>query len=117
MGDNIVICVVTGEEAKRIELLSDRQVADEIQDVIYKAYRIHSTVQDIHIPRWNMDSRFYGSYSFFAAGALKDCYEEFYAPVNNIHFAGEAFCKNYKGFVHSAYKTGEDAANAVINQI
>jgi monoamine oxidase len=58
-----------------------------------------------------------GSYSFFEAGALNDCYSDFYAPVNTIHFAGEAFCKNYKGFLHSAYKTGEDAAKVILNQI
>ena len=110
VADDIVICVVTGEQAKRVEKMESDQVKDEILNLIKKAYGISNHILDIHVPKWSTNPRFLGTYSFFPTGALKNDYEEFYAPVKCIHFAGEAFCKNYKAYLHGAYNTGEDAA-------
>ena len=110
IGDDKVICVVTGDQAKKVERKDSKQVQEEILNLIKRAYGIANEILDIHIPKWSSDPRFMGSYSFFPTGALKDDYDSFYAPLGPIHFAGEAFCKNYKAYLHGAYNTGTDAA-------
>ena len=52
-------------------------------------------------------------------------YDEFYAPIRAfdngkngdglIYFAGEAFSKNYSGYTHGAYLSGESVACNIIN--
>jgi len=59
---------------------------------------------NILLPKWTLDTKFYGSYSSFPKGALKkdsEEYDNFYASVTSgengrdgapcVYFAGEAF--------------------------
>ena len=77
---------------------------------------------EIHPCRWTEDPRYCGSYSVFPKGALFENYDDFFLPIKNengipvINFAGEAFDKKYSAFVHGAYCSGEDTANAILKQ-
>ena len=124
------MCIVVGDEGRRVEKLSNEEIKDEIQGMLKQAFG--AVVQDsqetfrpidIHPCRWTNDPRYCGSYSVFPKGALFENNEDFYAPVKNengtpvIHFAGEAFDKKYSAFVHGAYCSGENIANEVIKQL
>jgi polyamine oxidase len=72
---NLIMSVVTGEEAKRVERLSEDQIKDEIMVMLFEVYgQKDQNPSDFrplraHACKWDTDSRFCGSYSFLPVKA------------------------------------------------
>jgi polyamine oxidase len=62
------------------------------------------------VSRWGSDPNSLGSYSCDLVAKPADVCARFAAPVENLHFAGEAASAEHSGSVHGAYSSGIAAA-------
>ena len=129
---NVMMAIVTGDEARRIERQSDDETLKEIHLVIRNAFGGGQDQNDekfrpkkIHVCRWDTDPRFYGSYSNHKIKAflnengslkklnapLKDRNTRTGISSNKVYFAGEAHSEKYNGYLQGAYVSGEITAN------
>ena len=115
--------MVTGEEGKRVETESKENIIKEIGSLMSEIYgkndkdKTKYTPIDIYVTNWGQNPYYRGSYTFFPVKAFKDAsYEDFIAPLSSnkdgktgqpkLFFTGEAFSREYAGFVHGAYLNG-----------
>ena len=138
------MCFIVGDEGRRVERLDEESVKNEVEEVLTKVFKDkikkwdikidkeidESTIFrpiDIHVCKWDTDERYLGSYAFqpVGSGFEKDEIWENFAcalPKNEdensiLFFAGEAYSKRYAGYIQGAYKSGEDVAQQIIEQI
>ena len=67
---NLMMSIVTGDEAKRIERLDPEEVKDEVYSVLKGVYADATRPTDINVVKWDTDPRFCGSYSFYGTKAF-----------------------------------------------
>lgn len=87
---HLVMCLVSGDEARRIERLDVEVIKDEVQALLSKVFQnkikkwkidLKNTAGDasavfrpvdVHVCKWDTDPRFHGSYTFLKVGAFTD---------------------------------------------
>ena len=134
LDSNVMIAIVFGEEARRIERQSDDDTISEIYEVIRNSFGKSCGNDDeslkkfrpkkIHVCRWDTDPRFYGSYSIHKIkafekqdGSLRDFNQALKSPENGVkkvYFAGEAHSDRYNGYMNGAYTSGQVTAEEII---
>ena len=115
---------VTGSEAKRIELLSNKEIQTEVVTV-YRRFLKNASLplpMQIVVPRWGSDPLFRGSHSLWPPSTTWKDHQKLCKPVfdSGIHpdlvwFAGEHCQDNYQGNVHGALLSGNETATLLMN--
>ncbi|KAJ7617861.1 amine oxidase [Roridomyces roridus] len=112
-GSGILFATVTGDYARRIELLSDAQVLEELLSVLQTMFP-NTTIPSptaFLFPRWTADPLYRGSYSNWPASFVREHHTNLRANVGKrLWFAGEATSLRYFGYLHGAYLEGMDIA-------
>ncbi|KAJ1638365.1 flavin-containing amine oxidoreductase-domain containing protein [Pavlovales sp. CCMP2436] len=115
--DAHTLCVtVTGDEARRIELLSDDEVSEEVMQLFGHVWAEQAVPPPlaVHVCRWSTDPLFLGAFSVIPPNALRASQaQKLQVPVGPIYFAGEACHARYSGFLHGAYLSGIEAARSI----
>ena len=72
---------------------------------------------DVFVTKWDEDPLVRGSYSWLSVVRenQSDIVSDLIKPIEQeghgtIYFAGEAVHKKHRGYIHSAYLSGQDAA-------
>ena len=141
---HLLMCVVIGDEGRRVEKLDQEEVKNEIEDLLTKVFsdkiekwnieipegvdksKIFRPI-DIHVCKWDTDERFMGSYSFLNVGALangekdREAFNSAIPAVDGtkptLYFAGEAFSERYSGYIQGAYQSGHDTAQQILDDL
>lgn len=115
-GSDVVMVTCTGDEGRRVEGLSNDEVAAELTACLEEMYPASPPrVAAVHVCRWSCDPFFCGAYSFLSTGALRDGFGSLAAPVGPLFFAGEATHARYSGYLQGALLSGEDAAKSMLD--
>eukprot|EP00929_Paragymnodinium_shiwhaense_P004598 TRINITY_DN10569_c0_g1_i1.p1 TRINITY_DN10569_c0_g1~~TRINITY_DN10569_c0_g1_i1.p1 ORF type:complete len:451 (+),score=74.12 TRINITY_DN10569_c0_g1_i1:51-1355(+) len=116
-GSKLVEVTVTGDEGRRVEGLSKRDLRAELTAALREMYSGGDVPppepKDVHVFGWSSSPLFQGAYSFLPTGALPKGFGPLLAPEGSLFFAGEAFHARYSGYLHGAYVSGEDAAEQI----
>ena len=119
-GTNIVTLWFAGEDAARIEHLSETQLADGICHILENI--LHKPIPPpvmVVASKWYSDRLFRGSYSYPAVGSTRLHQTTLGAALNGstplqLLFAGEATHPTLYGSANGAYDTGLEAARTLI---
>lgn len=125
---HILMCSVTGEEAKRVEQIENKdQIKKEISEILKNAFGKSKpdenfTPQDIFVTNWSTDPNFLGSYSYFPVQAFNyqgATMQAMRCSIGNdrVFFAGEAYDDKYFAYVHGAKRNGEMVGQQIIRLI
>lgn len=118
----ILMCFVTGDFARKLELLSDEKIIKKVTKVLNKIYGSdHPTQPRAKVPlpvhsaitRWHCNPNARGSYSFMKVGSSLEDVHQLAEPVGNLLFAGEATFV-YPGYVHGAFLSGVREARRIV---
>ncbi|KAM5552204.1 polyamine oxidase 1 [Rosa sericea] len=117
-GSNILVVTLTNGESKRVEAQSDEETVKEAMGVLRDMFGPNiPEATDILVPRW-WNNRFQrGSYSNYPIISNHQVVRDIKAPVGCIFFTGEHTSEKYSGYVHGAYLTGIDTANALLEEM
>lgn len=126
---NTVMCCVAGEEADRVETLSEDELKNEILEFLDK-HTGKTPLVEVKLHKWREDPDFKGSYSVLTTNCFNENPVMFHwltepvATISNgqrfrptLHFAGEAFDFNYGGQLQGAFSSGRDTAIRIINEL
>ena len=110
---------VVGDEAWRVEAMSDTDAARELLAALRAALG-----PAVHVPepraarlsRWGADELFRGAYSLLPVGAPRDIFAALQAPAceGRLWLAGEAVHARYSGYLQGAYLSGEEVGGRVV---
>jgi len=113
---------VVGNEAWRVEAMSDADAARELLAALRAALG-----PAVHVPepraarlsRWGADERFRGAYSLLPVGAPRDIFAALQAPAceGRLWLAGEAVHARYSGYLQGAYLSGEEVGRRVAESL
>ena len=115
---------VTGNEAKRLERMSNDQIQTEVVAVYRKFLKNESLPlpKQIVVPRWYTDPLFRGSYSMWPLGTTWKDHQKLCKPVfesgvqtDLVWFAGEYCHDIYDGYLHGAVLSGNETATMLRN--
>ncbi|KAL6129954.1 hypothetical protein ACLB2K_068336 [Fragaria x ananassa] len=117
-GSNILVVTLTNGESKRVEAQCDEETVKEAMGVLRDIFGPNiPEATDILVPRW-WNNRFQrGSYSNYPIISNHRVVRDIKAPVGCIFFTGEHTSEKYSGYVHGAYLTGIDTANALLEEM
>ncbi|XP_024171691.1 polyamine oxidase 1 isoform X2 [Rosa chinensis] len=117
-GSNILVVTLTNGESKRVEAQTDEETVKEAMGVLRDMFGPNiPEATDILVPRW-WNNRFQrGSYSNYPIISNHQVVRDIKAPVGCIFFTGEHTSEKYSGYVHGAYLTGIDTANALLEEM
>ncbi|XP_062001690.1 polyamine oxidase 1 [Rosa rugosa] len=117
-GSNILVVTLTNGESKRVEAQSDEETVKEAMGVLRDMFGPNiPEATDILVPLW-WNNRFQrGSYSNYPIISNHQVVRDIKAPVGCIFFTGEHTSEKYSGYVHGAYLTGIDTANALLEEM
>ena len=111
-----------GDEAKRVEALSDEEIMNEVTSKLRRAFPKKTIDQpsEIFFNRWGQDPFFQGAYSAYAVGYNQQ--KELLKPIEangqgKIFFAGEAFSAKFTGYLQAAADSGQVAAQKVMQSL
>lgn len=130
------LCYLGGDEAERVEALSNLQLQEEIslhfQNALGHLLDPSEDGMEVFCPssvastRWSTDPHFCGSYSTypvhaFAFTPVSDLTDSLPRTVDQhqraspiLHFAGEAMDDQFNGWVQGAYRSGERVAKSIL---
>lgn len=114
--DAVLVALHVGEEARRIDALSDEQIKDEVTLKLKKIWgsRVTRPVR-IYKSNWSQDPENYGAYSYPALGSCPGDYDLVGKAVDDrIYFAGEATDSTMTSTVNAAYLSGIRVAKAIV---
>ncbi|XP_010241204.1 PREDICTED: polyamine oxidase 1-like [Nelumbo nucifera] len=117
-GSNILVVTLTNGESKRVEAQTDEETLKEAMGVLRDMFGpdVPDAIE-ILVPRW-WNNRFQrGSYSNYSLLANQPDFADMKAPVGPIFFTGEHTSEKYSGYVHGAYLSGIDTANALLEEM
>jgi monoamine oxidase len=119
IGKPVLLAFNTGNFARKLERLSNKQIVDEAMSVLQIIYGNSIPKPEASlITRWGEDPFSFGAYSYLPANASGDDYDILATPVNDrLFFAGEATYRQYLGTVHGAFLSGEREAMRIGNKI
>ncbi|KAF8316802.1 hypothetical protein DL93DRAFT_2165923 [Clavulina sp. PMI_390] len=115
-GSHIYFVTVTGDEAERIDTMSDAEVQAEIMPVLASMYPNTAipTPSLLVRGRWFSDPLARGSYSNWPPSFyLEHMYNLRASVKDRLHFAGEATSLSYYGYVHAAYFEGVERGGQI----
>jgi monoamine oxidase len=113
----VLIALLAGEAAVRLEQQPDQTIVKETLDVLQRLYDqpIPSPLETI-VTRWSYDEHSRGSYSYVGVGATGSDYDVLAEPIDQtLFFAGEHTCREYPATVHGAFISGMRAAAQIGN--
>ncbi|KAJ4978426.1 hypothetical protein NE237_009206 [Protea cynaroides] len=114
-GSNILMIIITDDEARRIERQTDAETEAETMEALRKMFGSHiPNPTDIFVARWWSNRFFKGSFSNWPAGVEQYHFDNLQKPVGPIYFTGEHTSEKYSAYVHGAYLAGIDSAEALI---
>lgn len=101
--------------AQTMESWEDNAIIDDALRVLRTLYGSAVTEPEGYaVTRWRQDEFAGGSYSYLAAGAVPQHFDDLARPVaGRLFFAGEATHRRYPQTVHGAYLSGIRAAGQV----
>ncbi|EPQ50455.1 amine oxidase [Gloeophyllum trabeum ATCC 11539] len=111
-GSGILFVTVTGDFARRVDAMSEKDVKREVLEVLGRMYPNVTIPEPIafHIPHWLSDPLFRGSYSNWPATFTRSQHAALRAKVGGkkgkVWFAGEHTSEQWFGFLHGAYYEG-----------
>jgi predicted NAD/FAD-dependent oxidoreductase len=110
-----LVALNSGAYAVYLETLSESEVANQAMRSLRTIYGQDAPdPTDVITTYWDSDPYARGSYSYPGIGADEVHYDDLARPYGNIHFAGEATCKNYPATIHGAYLSGIREANDIL---
>ena len=131
---NLFMCYLGGDEAKRVEALSQKEIKDEVEELFKNAYTHHLKAGQcptifrpsaVAVTDWSTNPRFLGSYSYFpvhsfAKVPIDDLTHgltgtEAKEGPNTLTFAGECFDDRFNGWIQGAYRSGERVAKSLLD--
>ncbi|XP_071955921.1 uncharacterized protein [Antedon mediterranea] len=106
-GSNILLWDLTGDEARRVEGLTDEEVQAEILAVLRLIYGSNNVPEPINImvSRWSKNPLTMGSYSIWAPAMEEECFEKMESRVGNVFFGGE-YTSEDNGYVQGGLDSG-----------
>ncbi|KAJ7566173.1 hypothetical protein O6H91_02G091200 [Diphasiastrum complanatum] len=114
-GSNIIFVTVTDDESRRIEQQSDDETKAEIMVVLRHMFgSAIPEAEAILVPIWWKNRFFGGTYSNWPIGVDTHDFHKIQAPVGPLYFCGEHTSQLYNGYVHGAYLTGINTAEALL---
>ena len=115
LGTNMLMVLMTGPQAWRINKLTDSEIQTEIMTVLKLIYGNSIPNPDtILVTRWGSDPLQFGSFANRPFGYSDATLDDFRAPIGRLRMAGEAYSLKDEGFVHGAYESGIETANEII---
>jgi polyamine oxidase len=112
----MMMTVVAGPEANRVEMQTDDQIINEIHYHLSTVYKGKGVAEHdmkpvkVHVCKWMKDPRYFGAYSFLKTGAFNENPTQWHwlgAPCSTmvggmsarptLYFAGEAYDFRYGG--------------------
>jgi monoamine oxidase len=125
----ILVCVTAGDFARQLDGQADEAVVGSVVDLLTEAYAgaggDFAPQSRPVVTNWTGTPHIGGAYSYtrFDSGLDLDnpvpleAREEIAKPHGRVHFAGEATWWKAYGTIHGAYKSGERAANEILEAI
>eukprot|EP00003_Mantamonas_plastica_P024813 TRINITY_DN469_c0_g1_i1.p1 TRINITY_DN469_c0_g1~~TRINITY_DN469_c0_g1_i1.p1 ORF type:complete len:457 (-),score=144.85 TRINITY_DN469_c0_g1_i1:199-1569(-) len=119
-GQPILLMFHGGDAARRIdcddpELDDDAMVQEALDHLKLMFPNEEIELENSVITKWNTDPFSKGSYTFAAAGASPECWENLVEPCGRLLFAGEATVGWQYGCVHSAILSGEREVDRIVS--
>lgn len=115
----ILQATLVGEEARRIDRMSDKDIKNEVlsvlRNIFFKKFIVIPEPDAYVIPRWLSDPLFKGSFSNWTPGFTEDMKMTLCNPFGRLYFAGEACSKDSFCFVQGAYKSGKLTAGNLLD--
>ncbi|CAB9504908.1 specific histone demethylase 1B [Seminavis robusta] len=132
--EHLYMCYQGGDNARRVESLSQEQIKDEVQALFSKAFGGAEDCRPVAVAvtDWSRNPRFCGSYSAFPKNAfatvpIEDLRRGLTGCDTNdnnandkpttLYFAGEAFDNKYNGWVQGGYLSGERVARTILKDL
>lgn len=109
-GNPVLVYMAAGRFAQEVEKLSDKEAVGLVVSHLKKMLPDATEPTQYLVSRWGSDPNSLGSYSCDLVAKPADVCARFAAPVENLHFAGEAASAEHSGSVHGAYSSGIAAA-------
>jgi monoamine oxidase len=118
-GKNILVAFSAGNEALRVEGLSDQQQLSEAMASMKHMYGDNIPApEQILVTRWSADPFSAGSYSYYKVGSRPRHRKNLKKPLGDrLFFAGEACHLRYPSTTHGALLSGKEAAILVANRL
>ena len=116
--DNHVLTIhVLGDEALRIDQLSDEEVKLEVEAALQKMYGLDEppVATDFLIKSWSKDPHHLAGYCNWPVELDRKEFHKLKHRVENIHFAGDATDDENMGFVQGALRSGEREALKILD--
>lgn len=112
---SVLIATVTGKNAEAVYVQSKDKTTADIMVILRKIYgQKLSDPVNVTIPDWGINPYFQGMYSFSRIGYSDQERKQLGAPIGRLYFGGEATSACCSAFVHGAYFSGIDTANAIL---
>lgn len=113
---HLLLVILTGNTANRVTYQDISITKQEIRQALTTLYgNFRAKMVDILIPDWASNRFYSGSFSNPKVGATPQTFVDLAAPIGNLYFSGEATSRRYYGFVHGAFFSGIESANAILN--
>lgn len=114
-GKASLVALVTADNARKLESLSDQAIVEKALEVLRRAYGDKVTTPiGTSVTRWGQDELARGSYSADTFGVQPGDRARLAAALaGRVFFAGEATHETHSATVHGAYETGIRVAREV----
>jgi polyamine oxidase len=111
-GTNTILATLTGNWARRAELMTDEAILAEAVAVLGEIFGAENvtTATGIFVGRWVTDPLTRGMFSNWPTGVSDVDFIRLSTAVDRVLFAGEATHPKYNGYVHGALLSGINSA-------
>ncbi|CAH1801011.1 unnamed protein product [Owenia fusiformis] len=117
-GSNIIMSTLTGDEVRRVALLTEAEIVAENMGVLRSMYGAGiPDPESALISSWEDNPTTMGAYSSWPIGFNSDDHDVMRSPIRNLHFAGEHNNARYNGCTHAGYFSGVETATQVVQCI
>lgn len=114
----LLVAMVGGSEAVRLERAPVEEVIAEVQAELRQAFGVSTAkIRELKRTSWGTEPRIGMAYSYLPAGVPREKRLDLQRPVGNVHFAGEATSHEMPASVHGAIHTGTSAAQAIAQRM
>ena len=118
IGRPVLLSFNAGRFGEQIEAWTDEQIVAGAMDTLRRIYGVGiPQPTGYQLTRWKTDPYALGSYSFYQVGATPTSRRDLGASVSGrLFFAGEATSLDSPSTVTGAYESGQDAAEALLDE-
>ena len=112
---SVLIATVIGKNAEAVYVQSKEKTTADIMLILRKIYgqKLADPV-NVVIPDWGINPYYKGMYSLVRVGYSEHDKKQLAAPLGRLYFGGEATSGCCSAYVHGAYLSGIDVANAIL---